>query len=71
MKSATHAMEEFVMPANGGPLELAIAANGEIWFTANQGNQIGRLRPSDGEVTLYPIPTPKSGPVGITIDSQG
>jgi virginiamycin B lyase len=49
-----------------------IASSGEsLWFTANQANAIGYIRGGDSAVQLFEIPTPHSGPVGITVGDDG
>ncbi|MDP7061631.1 MAG: hypothetical protein QF489_01700 [Planctomycetota bacterium] len=35
---------------------LLVTANGDIWFTHFWGSAIGRLVPSTGQVTTYPVP---------------
>ena len=42
-----------------------------IWFTDARTNSIGRLDTRDGEVELVSIPTPNSGPMGITLSPDG
>ncbi|SDY79243.1 Vgb family protein [Herbiconiux ginsengi] len=49
-----------------------IASSGEsLWFTANQANAIGYIRGGDSAVQLFEVPTPHSGPVGITVGDDG
>src|SRR5256885_359339 len=43
---------------------------GDLWFTLNQANAIGRMT-TGGEVTSYPLPTPAAGPVGISAGPDG
>lgn len=51
-----------------GSTPFNLAADGEyIWFTARQGNWIGRLPFTGGEIITYPVPTPNSQPTGIDI----
>lgn len=57
--------------ADGGakaPCELAIDGQGNVWFTTNFGNYIGKLDPESGKVTRYPVPTNHSAPSGLRLD---
>src|SRR5688500_7764638 len=40
-------------------------------FTIQQGNMVGRLVPATGEIKVATMPTPKSEPYGIVINSKG
>ncbi|HZP75141.1 MAG TPA: hypothetical protein VFB45_03260, partial [Pseudolabrys sp.] len=40
---------------------VTVAGDGDLWFTANMSNQIGRMRPDGTLVGEYPIPTPNAG----------
>jgi virginiamycin B lyase len=51
--------------------DLAIDADGIVWFTQLELNQIGRFDPATSEFALFDIPTPDSGPHSIAVDSQG
>ena len=44
--------------------------DGNLWFTEDAGNNIGRITPA-GEITEFPLPTPGSGPAGITVGPDG
>ena len=44
--------------------------DGNLWFTENTGNQIGRMTPA-GVITEFPLPTPNSLAVGIVYASDG
>lgn len=50
---------------------IAWALDGNLYFTCPRSNQIGRLIPSSGVITLYPVPTPNSRPVGIALGADG
>jgi virginiamycin B lyase len=41
----------FTVPAGAGPHDVAPAADGGIWFTAQAGGYLGHLRPGGGTVT--------------------
>jgi virginiamycin B lyase len=42
-----------------------------IWFTDARTNSIGKLDTRDGKIELVSIPTPNSGPMGITLSPDG
>ena len=44
---------------------------GVIWFTDARTNSIGKLDTRDGKIELVNIPTPSSGPMGITLSPDG
>lgn len=45
--------------------------SGDIWFTAQMSNYVGRLSPGrDGEVGLVEVPTARARPYGIVLDSM-
>jgi virginiamycin B lyase len=44
---------------------------GIIWFTDARTNSIGKLDTRDGKIELVRIPTPNSGPMGITLSPEG
>jgi streptogramin lyase len=52
---------------------LSFGPDGNLWFTGGESyNTIGVVSPRDlSQVTYLPIPTPESGPVGITVGSDG
>lgn len=63
------------------PMQLALDASGDIWFTEYWGNRIGRLHPETGQIDEYPLPAPiirvgpglyaGGGPWDIKIDERG
>ena len=55
---------------NRYPRGITTGPDGNIWFTEESGNKIGRITPG-GSVTEFPIPTPDSGPYGITAGPDG
>lgn len=48
---------------------LTFDRNGDVWFTAEDGNFIGRVHVADNEVSLIPIATGNARPFGIAISS--
>jgi len=62
---------DYTIPTvSGEPYDLAYA-DGFIWFTERQGNQIGRLEIATGQIDEFTIPTPNSLPHGIAIAPNG
>jgi virginiamycin B lyase len=55
---------EFTVPTPGGfPWGITTGPDGNVWFTEESGNRIGRVTPS-GEVTEFPFQTPDSASAG-------
>src|SRR5437867_1070567 len=49
---------EFTIPtSNSNPIGITAGRDGNLWFTENNGSQIGRITTA-GTVTGYPVPTP-------------
>jgi hypothetical protein len=62
---------EFSIPTTGSnPRGITAGPDGNLWFTEEFGNKIGRITP-DGVITEFPIPTPGSRPVGIATGPDG
>jgi virginiamycin B lyase len=53
------------------PHTLIFTGKGEIWFSAQWANVIGRLNQRSGEVQLVEVPIEKSRPYGVKLDSSG
>ena len=56
------------------PNELAIDAQGNVWFTEMNADAIGKLDTQSGKFTHYPLSSPRTvqqiNPYGITIDKS-
>ncbi|MGA8586264.1 MAG: hypothetical protein WB715_20935, partial [Roseiarcus sp.] len=50
---------------------VTVATDGDLWFTENFANKIGRMAPDGTVVGEYAIPTSASGPRCITAMSDG
>jgi virginiamycin B lyase len=75
----------FALSGSGFPERVTAAPDGSVWFTDPANNRIGRLTEADriertlgtglwlpqGKVSYFQVPTPKSGPAGITIGPDG
>lgn len=65
-------IREYVIPdTTAFPNDLAIAADGAVWYTDRFTSRIGHLNPETGEIRQYETPTPGSAPYGITIADDG
>ena len=66
------AISEFPVPTpTSRPSEITAGPDGDLWFTEQQANQIGRITPT-GQVTEFSAGiTPGSGPYGITAGPDG
>jgi virginiamycin B lyase len=59
---------EFSLPYYGGkgePSSIVSGSDGALWFTDSANNGIGRIT-TDGEISLFPLPSPWFEPNGIT-----
>src|SRR5512132_4704346 len=61
----------YALPANGGyPHDLAVGADGIVWYTAQRSGQLGRLDPATGKVDLIPLGA-GAAPHGVIIGPDG
>lgn len=51
---------EVPLPTDSSSHSIATGADGDIWFTLDADDKIGRLDPATGGVTEYPVPDPLS-----------
>ena len=61
---------EFALPAMSEPGQIITGADGNLWFTERQSNQIGRITPA-GVLTEFALPNPAVLPRGICSGSDG
>jgi hypothetical protein len=67
----TGAVTAFPVPTGGSlPVGVAVGSDGNIWFTEQFGNNIGRITLSRS-ITEFPVPTPGGDPVGIVAGRDG
>ncbi len=68
----TGEIQKFPMPIKTAqdPHTLVFDAAGDIWFTVQGGNFVGRLATDSGEVSLIEVPTRNARPYGIKLDSR-
>ncbi len=48
-------VQEFDVPAGSRPHDVAVAADGTVWYTAQGSGELGRLDPASGEVAEIPL----------------
>ena len=69
----TREVKVFPMPDSAArdPHTLVFAPDGSLWFSVQQGNYVGRLDTTSGEVRLVESKTPRSRPYGIVVTREG
>jgi virginiamycin B lyase len=61
---------EYRMPGpRDGPMAIAAADDGTVWFTIDQRDAIGRVR--DGRIELLPTPGRNYEPLGLAVAADG
>jgi virginiamycin B lyase len=65
------AVREVAVTPGSSPYFLAVAGDGNIWFTERLGNKVGRLSIATGAVDEYPGTAPDSVPLGIVAAPDG
>ena len=61
---------EYRMPGpHDGPMAIAAAADGTVWFTIDQADAIGRVR--GGRIELLPTPGRNYEPLGLAVAADG
>jgi len=69
--AAARAFVEFQIPTlTSRPSAIAVGPGGNLWFTEERANKIGRITPS-GKLTTFTDPTPHDAPTGITAGPDG
>jgi len=68
-------VREYAVPAGGRPHDVAPAADGTVWYTAQGAGELGRLDPETGEVERIPLGEgaqgPRSAPHGVIVGPDG
>jgi len=65
-------IHEWMTPTAGSrPHDPLITRDGNLWYTGQFANLLGRLDPRTGEIREFTLKTPQSGPHGLVEDSQG
>jgi virginiamycin B lyase len=64
--------KEWDVPTAGSrPHDPLAAADGSIWYTGMNANQVGRFDPATQQFKEFPLKTPASGPHGLAEDKAG
>jgi virginiamycin B lyase len=64
------AFREYAVPAGDHPHDVAPAADGTVWYTAQNSGDLGRLNPATGRVTRVPLGN-GSAPHGVIVGPDG
>jgi virginiamycin B lyase len=68
---AETAVQAYALPSGGGyPHDVAVGADGIVWYTAQRSGPLGRLDPATGKVDLIPL-GPGAAPHGVIIGPDG
>ncbi|MBV8704883.1 MAG: hypothetical protein JO118_14375 [Acetobacteraceae bacterium] len=68
--AAAPAWTAFPVPEGSGPHDVAPAADGTVWFTAQAAGKLGRLDPGTGRVDEFSL-GPGSAPHGVIVGPDG
>lgn len=63
-------IQEFKLPAGAYPHDVAVGADGIVWYTAQRNGALGRLDPTTGNVGHIPLGS-GSSPHGVIIGPDG
>jgi virginiamycin B lyase len=66
MAAVTSRVREYPVPPGSGPHDVAPAADGTVWYTAQASGKLGRLDPATGKVIEVPLGT-RSAPHGVIV----
>lgn len=71
VEPGTGRVEVFDAPRGEGPYGMTATPDGTVWLASLAGSYIGRIRSSDGRLTLIDVPTAGGGARRIWSDSLG
>jgi virginiamycin B lyase len=64
-------VKAYALPSGGGyPHDVAVGADGIVWYTAQRSGQLGRLDPVTGQVDLVPLGR-GAAPHGVVVGPDG
>jgi virginiamycin B lyase len=63
-------IQAYTLPAGGSPHDVAVGADGIVWYTAQRSGQLGRLDPVTGTIDLVPLGA-GAAPHGVIIGPDG
>jgi virginiamycin B lyase len=65
------AVQAYALPSGGGyPHDIAVGADGIVWYTAQHDGQLGRLEPASGKIDLIPLGA-GAAPHGVIVGPDG
>jgi virginiamycin B lyase len=64
------AIQAYAVPRGGHPHDVAVGADGIVWYTAQRSGHLGRLDPATGTVELVPLGA-GAAPHGVIIGPDG
>jgi virginiamycin B lyase len=70
LAAADVAIQPFALPAGGGPHDVAVDADGIVWYTAQRSGHLGRLDPATGKVDLIALGH-GAAPHGVIVGPDG
>ena len=66
----TFSVQTYPVPAGSGPHDVAPAADGGVWYTAQASGELGWLNPDNGQVREIAL-GPGSAPHGVIVGPDG
>lgn len=63
-------IQAYDVPSGGRPHDVAVSANGVVWYTAQRSGHLGRLDPKTGKVDLIPLGS-GAAPHGVIVGPDG
>jgi virginiamycin B lyase len=70
LQPSEYMLQEYPVPAGSHPHDVAPAADGTVWYTAQRTGELGRLDPATGETHHIPLGSP-SAPHGVIVGPDG
>jgi virginiamycin B lyase len=68
---ASEQVRSLTLPPNSGPVTVTVGWDGAVWFTAGQGNYIGRFSSNGMRLRQFPLPNENSAPRIIAMGADG
>jgi streptogramin lyase len=64
-------LKSLALPEGSGPVTVTVSPGGAVWFTAGQGNYIGRFEADGTGLRQFPLPGAGSAPRIIAMGADG
>ncbi len=68
--SGVGALQEYDVPSGSHPHDVAVAADGTVWYTAQNAGKLGHLDPTSGHIDEVELGD-GSAPHGVIVDADG